>query len=150
MFRKEIKIVLVLIVALLLFMYVIPKVFAESIRPPGQPDPNATPNSGTAYRQVYCASLQSIVPTLRERGEIAVWRGVMYNPNDSDNPLNGLHELWLWVNPESGTWSVIEIHKMLDESVIGCVYAFGLLPSHMEQPEPTNEAPQSPVINKMQ
>ena len=173
MFRKEIKIIIVLIVALLLFMYVVPKVFATSSPtdncvPPGcetetSDIPNPMPGvvdppptlaeqaiGQRVNRPLMCGPMEMLVPTIQERGEIAVWRGVMYIPANSGNPLNGLHEVWLWVNPETGTWTIIEIHKMPDDSVMGCIYAFGLLPSHMGQPEPTNKAPQSPVINKMQ
>jgi len=171
MFRKEIKIVLVLIIALLLFMYVVPKVFATSSStddcvPPGcETETTVIPPSQTMTmaeqaigqpisRPLMCGPMEQLGPTLSQRGEIAVWRGVMYVPGEDGNPLNGLHEVWIWVNPESGTWTIIEIHVLPDESVMGCIYAFGLLPSHMPDSESTTEPPEldtkSPVINKME
>ena len=171
MFRKEVKIIVVLIVLVLLFMYVVPNVFATSSPtddcvPPGcdetsiiPPMPGVVDPPQTLAEQaigqrinrpLMCGPMEMLVPTIQERGEIAVWRGVMYIPANSGNPLNGLHEVWLWVNPETGTWTIIEIHQMPDGSVMGCIYAFGLLPSHMSTTESTMEPPQGPVINKME
>ena len=156
MFRKEVKIIIVLIVLLLLFMYGIPRAFSESIVPPmpavvDPPQTQAEQAMGQMInRPLMCGPMEMLIPTIQERGEIAVWRGVMYIPANSDNPLTGLHEVWLWVNPETGTWTIIEIHQLPDDSVMGCIYAFGLLPSHMPATESTTEPPQGPVINKME
>ena len=152
MFTKEVKIIIVLIALLILFMYGIPRAFSESIVPP-QPDRQTLAEQAIGQqisRPLMCGPMEQLVPTLQEREEIAVWRGVMYLPNASGNPLNGLHEVWIWVNPETGTWTIIEIHVMDDESVMGCIYAFGLLPTHMPQSESTTEPSELPVINKME
>ena len=152
MFTKEVKIIIVLIALLILFMYGIPRAFSESIVPP-QPDRQTLAEQAIGQminRPLMCGPMEMLIPTLQERGEIAVWRGVMYIPANSDNPLTGLHEVWLWVNPETGTWTIIEIHQLPDDSVMGCIYAFGLLPSHMPATESTTEPPQGPVINKME
>ena len=152
MFRKEVKIIVVLIVLILLFMYGIPRAFSESIVRP-QPDRQTLAEQAIGQminRPLMCGPMEMLIPTIQERGEIAVWRGVMYIPANSDNPLTGLHEVWLWVNPETGTWTIIEIHQLPDDSVMGCIYAFGLLPSHMPGTESTTEPPQGPVINKME
>ena len=167
MFRKEVKIIVVLIVLVLLFMYGIPRAFSTSSPtddcvPPGcdettilppQPDTQTLAEQAIGQRinrPLMCGPMEMLVPTIQERGEIAVWRGVMYIPSTSGNPLTGLHEVWLWVNPETGTWTIIEIHQLPDDSVMGCIYAFGLLPSHMPATESTTEPPQGPVINKME
>ena len=156
MFRKEVKIIIVLIVLLLLFMYGIPRAFSESIVPPmpavvDPPQTQAEQAMGQMInRPLMCGPMEMLIPTIQERDEIAVWRGVMYIPANSDNPLTGLHEVWLWVNPETGTWTIIEIHQLPDDSVMGCIYAFGLLPSHMPATESITEPPQGPVINKME
>ena len=156
MFRKEVKIIVVLIVFVLLFMYGIPRAFSESIVPPmpavvDPPQTLAEQAIGQMInRPLMCGPMEMLIPTIQERGEIAVWRGVMYIPANNDNPLTGLHEVWLWVNPETGTWTIIEIHVMDDESVMGCIYAFGLLPTHMPQSESTTEPSELPVINKME
>ena len=163
MFRKEVKIIIVLIALLLLFMYGIPKVFATSSPTDDCVPPGCEPQTMTMAEQamgqpisrpLMCGPMEQLVPTIQERGEVAVWRGVLYLPSASGNPLDGLHEIWLWVSPESGTWTIIEIHVLPDESVMGCIYAFGLLPSHMPDSESTTEPPElntkSPVINKME
>lgn len=151
MFRKEVKITIVLIVLLLLFMYGLPKAFAETLVPPTQTTTMAEQAIGQPIsRPLMCGPMEQLVPTLQERGEVAVWRGVLYVPGADGNPLSGLHEVWLWVNPTTGTWTIIEIHVLPDESVMGCIYAFGILPSHMPETESTTEPPQGPVINKLE
>jgi|TARA_Y100000310_G_scaffold148598_2_gene147869 hypothetical protein len=146
MSKKEFFIPLCLLVLLVLTS----RAFAETIVPP-QPQTLAEQAIGQPIsRPLMCGPMEQLVPTLQERGEVAVWRGVLYVPSADGNPFNGLHEVWMWVNHETGTWTIIEIHVMEDESVLGCIYAFGLLPSHMPETESTTEPPQGPVINKME
>jgi len=147
MSKKEFFIPLCLLVLLVLTS----RAFAETLVPPQQTMTMAEQAIGQPIsRPLMCGPMEQLVPTLQERGEVAVWRGVLYVPSADGNPLNGLHEVWVWVNPETGTWTIIEIHVMEDESVLGCIYAFGLLPSHMPETESTTEPPQGPVINKME
>ena len=147
MSKKEFFIPLCLLVLLVLTS----RAFAETLVPPTQTTTMAEQAIGQPIsRPLMCGPMEQLVSTLQERGEVAVWRGTLYVPSASGNPLNGLHEVWMWVNPETGTWTIIEIHVMEDESVLGCIYAFGLLPSHMPETESTTEPPQGPVINKME
>ena len=147
MSKKEFFIPLCLLVLLVLTS----RAFAETLVPPQQTMTMAEQAIGQPInRPLRCGPMEQLVPALQERGKVAVWRGVLYVPGADGNPLSGLHEVWLWVNSTTGTWTIIEIHVLPDESVMGCIYAFGLLPSHIPETESTIEPPQGPVINKME
>ena len=147
MSKKEFFIPLCLLVLLVLTS----RAFAETLVPPQQTMTMAEQAIGQPInRPLMCGPMEQLVPTLQERGEVAGWRGVLYVPGADGNPLSGLHEVWLWVNPTTGTWTIIEIHVLPDESVMGCIYAFGILPSPMPETESTTEPHQGPIINKME